>query len=82
MHSEARKLAVEALAAATTAHYPEFFLKDAARLEKIKARGAIRGENEFYLVRHHVDLLEGEPSREQELRLLYALLDRFEGRSA
>ena len=80
LHSETRKLAVEALAAATTAHYPEFSVKDATRLEKIKARGAIRGENEFYLVRHHIELLEGEPSRAEELRLLYELVDRFEGR--
>lgn len=80
MHPEARKCAVQALAAATLAHYPDFINKDAVRLAKIKARGSIRGENEFYLVRHHVDLLEGEPSQEQELRLLYELMDRFEGR--
>jgi len=80
MHPEARKCAVHALAAATSAHYPDFLDKDAERLAKIRARGSIRGENEFYLVRHHVDLLEGEPSQEEELRLLYELVDRFEGR--
>ncbi|MDT4329304.1 hypothetical protein ACQE3E_07195 [Methylomonas sp. MED-D] len=80
MRSETRKLAAEALAAAITTHYPEFLTKDAARLEKITARGSIRGENEYYLVRHHIDILEGEPSREEELRLLYELVDRFEAR--
>jgi hypothetical protein len=67
MRSEARKYAVQALAAAISAHYPAFLLKDAERLAKIKARGSIRGENEFYLVRHQVDLLEGEPSRKEDL---------------
>lgn len=80
MHPEARKCAIQALAAATSAHYPDFLNKDAERLAKIKARGSIRGENEFYVVRHHVDLLEGKPSQNEELRLLYELLDRFEGR--
>lgn len=80
MHPEARKCAVQALAAATSAHYPDFLIRDAERLAKIKAHGSVRGENEFYLVRHHVDLLEGDPSQEEELRLLYELVDRFEGR--
>jgi hypothetical protein len=80
MRPESRKLAADALAAAITTHYAEFFAKDAIRLEKIKARGSIRSENEFYLVRHNIDLLEGEPSREEELRLLYRLVDRFEAR--
>lgn len=80
MHSESRKTAARALAAATLAHYPDFLVKDAERLAKIKARGSIRGENEFYLVRHQVDLLEGEPSQGEELRQLYELVDRFEGR--
>jgi hypothetical protein len=80
MRPEARKCAVQALAAAISAHYPDFLDKDAERLAKIKTRGSIRGENEFYLVRHHVDLLEGEPSQKEELRLLYELVDRFVGR--
>jgi hypothetical protein len=77
MPPEARKRAAQALAAATSAHYPDFFIKDAERLAKIKARGSIRGENEFYLVRHHIDLLESEPDQEGELRLLYELVDKF-----
>jgi hypothetical protein len=80
MESEARKCAAQALAAATSDLYPEFLIKDAERLSKIKARGAIRSESEFYLVRHRVDLLEGDASQGEELRLLYALMDRFESR--
>ena len=80
MRPELRKLAADALAAAITAHYPEFLAKDAARLEKIKARGFIRSENEFYLVRHHVDILEGEPGLEVELSRLNELVGRFEAR--
>ena len=80
MRPEARKVSADALAAAITAHYPGFLAKDAARLEKIKARGFIRSENEFYLVRHHVDVLEGELGREAELARLYELVGRFEAR--
>lgn len=80
MPPEARKYAAQALAAATSDHYPEFLLKDAERLAKIKERGSIRGDKEFHLIRHHVDLLEGEPSQNEELRLLYALVDSFDSR--
>lgn len=80
MHPEARKCASHALAAATSAHYPDFLAKEAERLTKIKTRGAIRGEAEFYFVRHRIDLLEGDPRQEEELRLLYELADRFEGK--
>lgn len=80
MPPEARKRAVQALTAAISAHRPDFLVKDVERLSKIKARGSIRGVNEFYLVRHRVDLLEGDPSQEEELRLLHELADRFEGR--
>lgn len=76
----ARMRAAKALAAAIATHYPEFNVREQARLEKIKARGRIRGESEFYLARHHVDLLEGDPQRMQELREWYALVDEFEAR--
>lgn len=80
MQVEARRDAAEALAAAIVAHYPEFLAKDAARLDKIKGRGFIRSESEFYLVRHHVDLFEGEPGREEEVALCYKLVNHFEAR--
>lgn len=80
MQPEARRQAAQALASAITANYPEFLLKDAARLEKVKKRGYIRGENDYYLVRHHIDILEADPSRESELRQCYELVDRFEAK--
>lgn len=80
MNCEARKCAAQALAAATLAHYPDFLTKDAKRLAKIQTRGSIRSQNEFYLVRHHVDLLEGDSSKREELRLLYELVDGYESR--
>ena len=80
MQPETRKVAAEALATAVAAHYPEFLIKDSARLEKIDARGSIRGENEFYLVRHHIDVLESDPSKNVELLRWYALVERFESR--
>jgi hypothetical protein len=81
MRPEVRKRAAEALAEAITEHYPEFLAKDVARLEKIKARGAIRGESEFYLVRHRIDLLEGEVGAEVELQKCYKLIDQFEAKA-
>jgi len=80
MQPETRKEAAHALAAAITAHFPEFFAKDAVRLDKIKIRGFIRSESEFYLVRHHVDILEGESGREAEIAHCCELIDRFEAR--
>ena len=75
-----RVQAAKALDLAITTHYPEFTEKEQARLENIKVRGRIRGESEFYLARHQVDVLEGDAQREQELREWYALVDEFEAR--
>jgi len=75
-----RMQAAKALDVAITTHYPEFTEKEQARMEKIKARGRIRGESEFYLARHQVDVLEGNVQRAQELREWYALVDEFEAR--
>ena len=80
MSPKTRKHAAQALMTATLDHYPDFLIKDAERLAKIKERGSIRGEKEFHLIRHHIDLLEGEPSQSKELQVLYALVDRFESR--
>jgi hypothetical protein len=75
-----RMQAAKALGVAIATHYPEFNEKEQARLEKIKARGRTRGESEFYLARHQVDVLEGNVQRTQELREWYALVDEFEAR--
>lgn len=70
-----------ALQDAVAAEYPEFLLLETARLEKVMARGKIRTEAEFYLVRHRIAVLEGEPELPEELRSLYALAEAFEART-
>jgi len=80
MGSSVRKLAADSLTAAIAAHYPEFLAKDAERLKEVKSRGFIRGENDYYLVRHHIDTLEGEAGRKDELRKCYEMVDRFEAK--
>lgn len=66
------------MATAVNGVRPLFLIKDAEKLARTRARGAIRSENEYYLVRHHVDLLELRPHQEEELRQLYELIDCFE----
>lgn len=80
MQPDTRKSAALALAAAISENYPDFLEKDTERIAKVKTRGSIRGESEFYLIRHHVDVLEGAPGNEEELRKLNVLLDGFESR--
>jgi hypothetical protein len=70
-----------ALQDAVAVEYPEFLLLETARLEKVMARGKIRTEAEFYLVRHRIAVLEGEPELPEELRSLYALAEAFEART-
>ncbi|SEL77532.1 hypothetical protein SAMN05216359_11694 [Roseateles sp. YR242] len=82
MNPEARRHAAKALASATLAHYPDFLAKTAERITKVKARGSIRGESEFHLIRSRVDELEGASGQSIDLQQLYKLLDAYEGRSA
>jgi hypothetical protein len=70
----------KALYDAVAAEYPEFLKLETARLEKVMARGKIRTEAEFSLVRHRIAVLEGEPELAEELRNLYALVEAFESR--
>jgi len=70
----------KALHDAVMLEYPEFLRLEAARLEKVMARGKIRTEAEFYLVRHRIDVLEGEPELAEELKSLYALVEAYEAR--
>ena len=55
-----------------------FFIKDLEKREKIVARGKIKSENEFYLIRNRVDEIEGEASFKIELSVLYKLIDDYE----
>jgi hypothetical protein len=70
-----------ALQDAVAVEYPEFLLLETARLEKVMARGKIRTEAEFYLVRHRIAVLEGEPELADELKSLYALVEAYEART-
>lgn len=72
--------AAKALDRAISAHYPDFCAKDVARLEKIKARGRIRGDAEFYLAQYQADTLERDACKEQEHKARCALIGEFETR--
>lgn len=75
-----RAIVGKALAMAIASHYPDFILKDKARLEKITNRGSIRGENEYYLVRTRIDILEGDETHLSELVQWYLLIERFDAK--
>jgi hypothetical protein len=70
-----------ALHQALVAECPEFLALDAQRLAGITGRGSIRNDAEFYLVRHRVDVLEGEPELGEELRALYGLVAAYRTRA-
>ncbi|GAB1406121.1 hypothetical protein MASR1M8_00400 [Thermomonas brevis] len=73
---EWRAHVAKALNSAVMTAYPEFLAKDAERLEKIRTRGKIKTESEYYLVRHKIDVLEGGADTDL-LTELYALVDSF-----
>lgn len=76
-----RKVAAAALSAALAAHYPNFIAQDEERLNRIKARGFIRGAKEYHLVRHQIDVLEAAPGHAAELKTYYALVDGYDTRA-
>jgi hypothetical protein len=76
-----RSQALSAFHSAVTSNCPEFFAKDAERFERIRARGKIRTEAEFCLVRHLIDEAEGA-GQPALLKELYALVAAFEARGA
>lgn len=49
----------------------------ATRISEIMEHSSIRDEEEFCLLRRHVNLIEGQPGRDNELRRLYELLETF-----
>ena len=57
--------------------FPEFFAKLTSKREKIIARGKIRSEDEYYLIRDHIDDIEGAPESAEQLDKLYRLVDDF-----
>lgn len=66
--------------AAIEAEYPEFLRSQQDRPEKILIKGRISNESQFYLVRHAIDILEGDPTRADELSKLYRLVEQYERR--
>ena len=78
---EWRAKVAQAFHEALMSSYPEFIALESARLHKVLARGKIRSEAEFYRVRHEIDVTEGDPNRQEELRKLYALVDAYEARA-
>jgi hypothetical protein len=52
------------------------------RLDRIRARGALTSEEQYYLVREHVELIAGLPERGEEAQEFAQLLNEFEERSA
>jgi len=75
-----RLAASSAMQAAIASEYPEFLTLERARLDKVLARGRVRSEAEYHLVRHHVDVLEGAPEHQEQVEVLYRLLDEYEVR--
>lgn len=73
-----RAFAKDALSKALLSHYPDFASKNAARLAAILSTGVIRSENQFFLVRHRIDELEGITGSETQLAELYLLVENCE----
>ena len=73
-----RNLALKRFRQVISLHAPSFFEKEREKVEKIVARGKIKNETEWHLVRHRVDEIEGEVSQTPELLQLYTLLDTYE----
>jgi len=76
---DVRKSLVFACRRAVEAELPRFFDKERERAAQIIARGRIRNEDEWYLVRSFIDEYEAEPQRAADLPGLYRLVDSFEG---
>ena len=59
---------------------PGFFSFESQRVARILVRGRLRNEDEWDLVRHRVDEIEGDEAQKEELTRLYQLLDGYEKR--
>ena len=62
---------------AIEAKFPDFLAKDEQRLIKIRERGKIRTDSEYYLIRHLIDVHEGNSASDLLLQELYLLVDKF-----
>lgn len=73
-----RRLALTTFRHVVESSFHGFFEKDRATRDKIIARGKIKNEGEWYLIRHRVDEIERYPSQSAELAVLYKLMDAYE----
>ena len=51
------------------------------RIEKIRKRGKLTSEEQYYLVREHVEFIFDTPGREDEVQQLLAMINDFEERT-
>lgn len=61
---------------------PAFLEDQAEKARKVLARGSIRNEDEWYLLRWRLDQIEGSSTHRQECELLAKLLDTYESRGS
>jgi hypothetical protein len=73
-----RHLALKTFRHVVSLHSPSFFEKEREKVEQIVARGKIKNETEWHLIRHRVDEIENEVPQTTELLQLYTLLDAYE----
>lgn len=78
LNAQHRSSAIKVFYKIVGLHLPSFFQKSKAQLHRIVAKGRIKNENEWYLVRHRVDEIECQPNNEAELAVLNELLGKFE----
>lgn len=73
-----RHLALKIFRHVVFLHAPSFLEKEREKIQRIVARGKIKNETEWHLIRHRVDEIEGELPETPELLQLYTLLDAYE----
>jgi hypothetical protein len=77
---KSRLIAAKALSVSLRSHFPDFLVKEAERLNKVRTRGSIKNDSEYYLVRYQVDVLEGSIGSEGEVNILQKLIGCYEGK--
>jgi hypothetical protein len=56
-------------------------VRDVQRVDRIRSRGRVSSEEQYYLVRERVEFINGDPTRSAECAELQRLLDAFEPRA-
>ena len=69
------------LRARTGVSLDELTARDVQRVDRIRSRGRVSSEEQYYLVRERVDFISGDPSRSAEYAELQRLLDAYESRA-